>query len=184
MTRRGQLCLRVLAMESWPLSLRSPGPMASPAEGTSLFDSAGGAARFTLPRARSTPAPPFTHVNKATGSSPSSQDVKPQNLREGGHPPSIPSPSLQVTPRRRSCPSGPPPYPHRRPRVLAALALGFCCDPDSHTDAGHRRAAAWGSLSRAPGFSFPGGGWRCWSRVAVGVEGPLRHSDWAWVCPP
>lgn len=155
----------------WP---RSPGPTASPAEGASLCDPAGGASCLTLPRARSTPAPPFALVDKATGTSPSSQNVKAQNLREGGHPPSPTSPSLQVTPL--------PP-----PQVPPTLALGSCCDPDSHTDAGHACEAAWGSLSRAPGFrpglSFPGGGWIHWSRVSVGVEGPLRHSGWAWVCP-
>ncbi|CAI9154926.1 unnamed protein product [Rangifer tarandus platyrhynchus] len=43
----------------------------------------GGASCLTLPRARSTPAPPFALVDKATGTSPSSQNVKAQNLREG-----------------------------------------------------------------------------------------------------
>ncbi|CAM9533805.1 unnamed protein product [Rangifer tarandus platyrhynchus] len=62
--------------------LRGPG-FTSHVWTPSLGGGEGGASCLTLPRARSTPAPPFALVDKATGTSPSSQNVKAQNLREG-----------------------------------------------------------------------------------------------------
>lgn len=128
----------------------SPGPTASPAEGASLCDSAGGASHLTLPRARSTPAPPFALVDKATGTSPSSQNVKPQNLREGGHPPSPTSPSLQVTHPRRSCPRHPLWHWALAVTLILTQMLGMHVRQPGGVSAGHQ-GSGLASVSQVEG---------------------------------
>lgn len=120
-----------------------------------------------------TPAPPFTLVNKATGSSPSSQDVKPRTCGKVGTPPSIPSPSLQVTPHAGHAPQAPHPYPHCRPRVLAQpwhwalavtliltqmLGIGVRQHEESQQST---RVQAWPPVSQVEVEMLEQGGCRC-----------------------